>query len=335
MIRFILDNDAVDNAELDTNVSEDPDYLVDNLKKISRSKPLRSLTADANFDIKGTLTDEQVVQALVIARHNFSNAITYTLSLYSDDNFSTPVADYTPVEYPVTADQASTSGLYEWGEFAWGTISWGADKPDLDNRKFYDIVLWLSQEYTIKSFMLRLNLNGGAIVNPFYCDEVSILCDGSVVGNLSYPTITCDMVGFGGGTGPAAESGMPYYEVCRLYLGPYLEPAYNLSAGHGVSWSENTTQYRTTSGTLRSDIVTTNKAFQFSLVTIPESDRVVLHKQLITKGLSEDFYISMFPEDTNSTKEIDYSGMVKLTKMPKYTNYINSYYKSNFVMEEV
>ena len=28
MIRFILDNDAVDNAELDTNVSEDPNYLV-------------------------------------------------------------------------------------------------------------------------------------------------------------------------------------------------------------------------------------------------------------------------------------------------------------------
>ena len=335
MIRFILDNDAVDNAELDTNVSEDPNYLVNNLKKISRSKPLRSVDADANFDITGTMDIGQEVQALVIARHNFSAAITYQLFLYSDDNFSTPVADYTPVEYPVTADQASTSGLYEWGEFAWGTIAWGADKPDLDNRKFYDIVLWLSQPYTIKSFMLRLNLNSGAIINPFYCDEEKILCDGSVTDNPTYPMITCDMVSFGGGTGPAAESGMPYYEVGRLYLGPYLEPTYNLSSGHGISWSENTTQYRTTSGTLRSDIATTNKAFQFSLVTIPESDRIDLHKQLITKGLSEDFYISMFPGDTSTTKEIDYSGMVKLTKMPKYTNYISGYYKSNFVMEEV
>ena len=335
MIRFILDNDAIDNATLSSSPTADTSYPVDNLKLISRSKPMRSVDAESQFDIKGTLTEDQIISSLVLARHNFSSTITYTLNLYSDASWTTPIANYTPEDILVTADQASISGLYEWGEFAWGTITWGSDKPDLDNRNFYDIVLWLDQPHTIRSFMIRLNVYGGAIVNPFYCDESTILCDGSVVGNPSI-TITCDMLGFGGGTGdPGATSGIPYYEVGKVFLGPYIEPLYNLSPGHTISWEENTTQYRPSSGTLKADLVTSNKAFEFSLVTIPESDRVALHKQLVNKGLSEDFYISMFPNNASNAKEVDYSGIVKLTKMPKYTNYINSYYKSNFVMEEV
>lgn len=337
-IRFILDNDAIDSATLSAGGSGaiDTEYPLDNIKRTSRSKPMRSVDAESatTIDIKGTMAEAQEVQAMVLARHNFSETINYQLFLYSDDNWATPVADYTPVEYTVTSSQAAISGLYEWGEFAWGTITWGADKPDLDNRNFYDIALWLDQPYTIKSFTITISVLSGAVINPFFCDEETILCDGSVVGNPTFPIITCDMVSFGG-SGGSGESGMPYYEIGRVYLGPYIEPLYNLSSGHSIAWVENTTQYRPGSGTLRADKVTSNKSFGFSLATIPESDRLVLHKQIVGKGLSDDFYISIFPEDASSSKEVDYSGMVKLTKMPKYTNYISGYYKSNFIMEEI
>ena len=193
-IRFILDNDAIDSATLSAGGTGaiDTEYPLDNIKRTSRSKPMISVDAESatTVDIKGTMTAEHEVQALVLARHNFSETITYQLFLYSDESWGTPVANYTPVEYTVTSDQAAISGLYEWGEFAWGTINWGADKPDLDNRQFYDIALWLDQSYTIKSFTITISVLSGAIINPFYCDEETILCDGSVVGNPTYPTIT-------------------------------------------------------------------------------------------------------------------------------------------------
>jgi hypothetical protein len=318
-VRFILDNTSIDSADLSTSTGDiDTGYPVENIQKINRSMPLRTTATTNDLVIKGTLAAPSNVSALVIGRHNFSETITYRLYLYANDDWTgTPLYDST--ELLVTAEQASVLGLYQWGEFAWGTIAWGADKPDLDNREFYDIVLWFADKdtpYTIQSYTIEVKVAGGIPINPFWCDESLIFCDDT--------SITCDMLAYG-----------PTGEIGRVYLGEYIEPTYNLSAGHAISWKENTTQYRPSSGTLRSDKVTSNKSFEFSLKHIPEADRRVLHKQLIAKGLREDFYLSLFPENASNTKEIDYSGMVKMTKIPKYTNYINGYFKSSFVMEEI
>ena len=324
-VRFILDNTSIDSADLSSSTGDiDTNYPVTNIQKINRSMPLRTTGTENDLTIKGTLDSPTDVSALVLGRHNFSETITYRLYLYSDNNWSSQIYDST--ELTVTADQASVLGLYMWGEFAWGTIAWGADKPDLDNREFYDVVLWLEDTYAIQSYTIEIGVAGGVPINRFYCDDSSIYCDDT--------SITCDMEAYGP-VGPSGESGIPYYEIGRVYLGEYIEPTYNLSAGHTISWKENTVQYRPNSGTLRSDVVTSNKSFEFSLSHIPEADRISLHRQLIAKGLREDFYVSLFPGDTSSNKEVDYSGMVKLTKVPKYTNYINGYYKSNFVMEEI
>jgi hypothetical protein len=327
-VRFILDNTAVDSATLSTaSAAIDASYPVENIQRISRSKPIRSVEAANTLDIKGTLSSTVDVSALVLARHNFTQYITYQLFLYSDTNWSNAVSNYTAVEYNVSSADASVSGLYQWGEFSWGSITWGADKPNVDNRQFYDIVLWLDNIHTIQSYIIRLNITDGIPIDAFYCDEATITCDDT--------DITCDMLGYGSSGAPAGDSGIPYYEIGRVYLGEYLEPAYNLSLGHSISWDENTTQYRPSSGTLRSDTTTSNKRFEFDLKTIPETDRDNLHRSLIDKGLRDDFYVSIFPDDDSNDKEVDYSSMVKFTKVPKYTNFINEYYKSKFVMEEI
>ena len=49
----------------------------------------------------------------------------------------------------------------------------------------------------------------------------------------------------------------------------------------------------------------------------------------------DDFFISLFPNSCNKTRELDYSGIVKLTKIPKYTEYAQNYYSAKYIVEEI
>lgn len=317
--RFIIDNIVDDAILTGTNASSDTKYTVENVKKISRSKVYRS--QDTIFStIKGNVTNKDV-SAMVIGRHNFSDNVTYRLILY-DGVDQTGNVLYDSTTTLVTPAQAATD-LWEWGEFNWGSIAWGADKLGDTNRQFFNIILWIDIVSGVNSFTLELDsLEGGAAI-PLYCNNVTIFCNDE--------TIYCNATYIGeGGTGSV---GIDYFQIGRLYIGEYVEPAYNISYGHGLSWDENTTQYRPNAGTLQSDSTTRNKKMEFNLNTIPAEDRVGIQKDLLSMGLSRDFFICLFPED--SFKQEDYSGIVKLTAVPKLSNFINTYYRSNYVVEEV
>ena len=62
---------------------------------------------------------------------------------------------------------------------------------------------------------------------------------------------------------------------------------------------------------------------------------MLIRIEQIRQAQRKNLYISIFPENSSSTKEIDYSTMVKLTKVPKYTNFIAGFNKSSFTMEEI
>lgn len=124
-------------------------------------------------------------------------------------------------------------------------------------------------------------------------------------------------------------------ELGRVFIGDYIEPVYNLELNHNISWVEETKQYRSEEGTLRSDFGMPIRKFEFDLGVINELDRVKLSNNFRNIGLRDDFYINMFPNDPDQTKEIDYSAIVKLTKVPKYSGFAPRYYKSKIIMEEV
>ena len=335
MIRFILEN-AVDVSTLDAPQYLDPAYPVDNVKKISRTRSVRSTDATIEFIINGDLSSTVDISAMVLARHNFSNTITYRLELFSAVGQSGSLYDTGYVD--VTDEEAATS-LYQWGGFPWGSVPWGADEKDTDKRQFYDIVWWKTDGAVpnVLSYSIKFLVEGASPTgNPFYCNDISIYTDGVYDNNGTPAVITCNMTTLdAGGTGQPVEPGISYFEVGRIYLGEYIEPSFNISLNHAIAWPENTSQYRANSGTLRSDQVTSNRSFEFDLKTIPEIDKEPLHKKLIAKGLRDDFYLSMFPEDTSGDKTIDYSGLVKFTRVPKYTEFINGYYKSKYLMEEI
>ena len=370
MIRFILEN-AIDASELITDPVITSDNVIDNVKKISRSKYVRSDNIDSDFTIHGNAAESADISAMVLAKHNFSENVNYQLILYPDyDQGGTPLYDSGILT--VTAEEAATD-MYEWGEFNWGAIVWEEDKKDSDNRQFYDLVLWKEDSVisNVKSFSIIIGFpesSNDAIFfddTSIYFDDTSTYWSQEYIGEILIAGVTNISPSGGTLTGfsnllsqerfrsvyytglrqnpnrydvpvqgtEVVQINIPYYEIGRIYLGEYIEPTYNISLGHSISWKENTKQYRPSSGTLRSDYTTSNRSMTFSLNTIPSPDSADLHKKLISKGLRDDLYISIFPGDAD--KEIDYSSLVKFTKIPKYTEFINSYYKSKFTIEEV
>ena len=322
--RFIIDN-FIDYASLQATNSTNTSYPVSNIARTSRGRVYRSDNTSTLTEIKGTYTEQKTASAIVIGRHNFSNDVYYRLYLYSDDNWTTQTYDSTLLQ---VTDEQALSDLWEWGEFHWGTIPWGGDKLEDRKIKFTNIVLWFDSPKIVQSFKLELSgpvSGGGGGSNPLYCNNNTIYTNNTV--------IYCNATDYteGGGTG---ETGINYFEIGRIFLGNHIEPAYGISANHSISWDENTNQYRPSAGTLQSDISTINKRFEFSLNTIPESDRIDLHKQLLELGLSKDFFISIYTDDNSITKEDDYSGIVKLVDIPKYTQFLPLWYKSNYVIEE-
>jgi len=122
----------------------------------------------------------------------------------------------------------------------------------------------------------------------------------------------------------------------RLIIGEYIEPTHTISYGHNITWTESTKQYRVgDDGTLRSTINAPTKQMGFSLNTINSVDRPILQDAFRYVGLRKDLFISLFHDDTDLDKLKDYSGIMKLTKIPSMSEYAPIYYKSSYVMEEV
>lgn len=316
--RFIIDN-KIDTSSLVADPIALADYPIDNVKRINRSQVYRSST-NLEQDIDITFDSPSSISSVVLGRHNFSTEVKYRIYLYS----AGMVQEYDSGLLQVQDYQAA-SDFWEWGEFEWGSITWGEDK--IDDQIIYNLVHWMATTYNdITNATIHFEMEydpGGA--QGFYCDNEVVYCDNEI--------FYCNAIFYGGEAGSYAT--IPYYEIGRLIMGDYSEPTYNLSYGHTLAWLENTTQYRTNGGTLLSDVSTSNKEISFDLRTIPESDRITLHKELVQLGLSKDFFISIFPEEANLIKQRDYSGIVKFTRVPKYNQILCNYYRSSFVVEEV
>lgn len=297
-------------------------YQIDNVKESSRSLVFRSKNTYTTT-IDGTFFTSSNVNSLVIGRHNFTDLVAYQLILF-DGIYQQGNQIYDTGEITVTSLEAATD-LYQWGEFYWGAGPWGMDKKDNILDGSGNIVLWLPATYqAVQSF--RLVLVGTTVVVPdLFCNNATIFCNNAA--------IFCNQL-TAAPVSPSSDLGIEYFEIGRLFIGEYIEPAFNISYGHSITWAENTSQYRPSSGTLHSDIVSKNKEFSFSLNTIPEADRIEIQTQLLEKGLSKDFFISLFPEDSSVDKQVDYSGIVKLTQIPKITEFRSSYYKSDYKVEE-
>ena len=214
--------------------------------------------------------------------------------LYSDVGLTTAV--HTSDVFIITADQSGPT-FWAWGDFAWGSVPWGSNIDDAATNIANNLVYWIVDSNDDE--LLINNVKGFRII-------------------LKKGTATA----------------INYFELGRLMIGNFIEPTYNISYGHGLSWTEKTKQYRTELGSLRSDRGIPYRKFEFNLNTISEADRVVLQVELANVGLRSDIFLSFFPCN-DADKGEHYSGIVKMTKIPKFTEFQSNWYRSKYVMEEV
>jgi len=294
-MRLIIQN-YVDSSEVTETSGSD---TVENLKTYSREKVFKSNTGGGSFDLKVVLGSQAPVTAIVLGRHNFEAGMVLRIYLYSDTEFNTQKHDSGDITIGGgEAGAASTN----WGDIA--SIPPASLEPLLG--------VW------------GVNLWGGDTLRDVLTNFVYWVPEIDQVDTQTIQGIKIVIVA------PLEE-----VEVGRLIIGEYIEPTYTISYGHNISWEEKTKQYRRNGNTLRSNNTPSAKKLQFDLKTINDADNTLIHDSLKIVGMRRDFFVSIYPTDTDYSKLKDYSGIMKLTKIPSMAEYLPSYYKSKYIMEEV
>jgi hypothetical protein len=126
-----------------------------------------------------------------------------------------------------------------------------------------------------------------------------------------------------------------YLEVSRIIVGTYWSPLYNTEFGLAVGIDDSSTKIRTQTGNLVTDIGTSNKTLTFNLSYMVNTDRDILFNIIRTIGTRKSIYVSLFPQDSEPTKEQTYQVYGRLSDLATITNPMYSIYASSISIEEV
>lgn len=108
-----------------------------------------------------------------------------------------------------------------------------------------------------------------------------------------------------------------YIEATRLFLGGIFTLDENDSFSYGVDvrWEEESVQFRTAAGSVRTDAQDPYRVWNVPLKFITAAKRTELFRMLRIVGKRVDLFISLYP-DQGGELERDHAGQVKITKMP-------------------
>ena len=361
-LRIVTDNFS-DNAltsVFDTNSTETIDPNIDavlgieNIKNVSRSKIARH-NGVTDWNIESAPAQQEVMNAIIIGRHNFSTDVDYRITLYDENIYTYTMPTLTTIVIPgdhtphlagsivtlkdnlntvLNASHITTADAVFGGvdtTFTIASVGVNSAEGDAFIPAYDSGILTVLAEESGSDIWKWGDFAWGAV--PWGGDRTAV--EFSPTANLVHwlpvdISTSWSKILFSG-----TPANITAFDIGRLILGKYIQPTYNLSLGHSLTWVEKTKQFRTEAGTLRSDITIPNRRFEFNTGTLTEEDRDLVQGSLRTVGMRRDMFLSMFPEDLEATRKIDYSGIVKLVKIPKFTEFANRYYKSNYVMEEV
>jgi hypothetical protein len=107
-----------------------------------------------------------------------------------------------------------------------------------------------------------------------------------------------------------------YIEASRLVTGAYWSPVNDAELSPVWQGVETTTNTRNDASDLVSDIGTLNKKLQLTLPVMNPSDRTTMMNVLRGNGMSRPIYLSLFPEDDDSSAEQAYQIYGKLVSQP-------------------
>lgn len=154
---------------------------------------------------------------------------------------------------------------------------------------------------------------------------------GASYGRLFTPTHTVKKIEI-----TITDTGNPsgYIEASRLVVGSYWEP--NNDAELSPQWIpvEDSTHERSDAGDLRTDIGTLNKKLQITLPVMDATDRNAMMNVLRGNGMSRPIFLSLFPDDEDSTKEQHFQVYGKLAQQTGITLANWNLYSTTIEIEE-
>jgi len=125
-----------------------------------------------------------------------------------------------------------------------------------------------------------------------------------------------------------------YLEMGRIYMGDYWSPTTNISYGMNMGWQEESSQFRTDGGSLRTEGYEPYRSFDMDFSILSPNERAELAVLFRRIGLRKDFFISVYPE-AGGDIERDYTSAVKLTSMPSLSADFFNNYTTSLTLEEV
>lgn len=113
---------------------------------------------------------------------------------------------------------------------------------------------------------------------------------------------------------------LPTLDVCRIFLGQYIEFELNPEPGTSLAlgWDTNSTQVRTWGGSLRTNAKSRWRSLSFNMGMVFESQRPILLDMMAICGLTKDVFVSLHPGDATRL-ERDYSMNAKFASMDAIT----------------
>ena len=94
-----------------------------------------------------------------------------------------------------------------------------------------------------------------------------------------------------------------YIEAGKLIVGDYWEASVNADYGANAGYDDRSSNNRNDSGDLVTERGAKNKTMEFDFSFMGQSDRNYMTKLLANNGIGRPFFISLFPEDADSTLE--------------------------------
>lgn len=125
-----------------------------------------------------------------------------------------------------------------------------------------------------------------------------------------------------------------YIECSRLVVGPHHEFTYNPQAGATISIIDNSTQYRADNGNQVVDRGTVSKGINFDLAFVPIEETKYLMQIITANGISNPFFVSLFPDIEDKRLEADHSIFGCLTRSSAFKLTFYGQNATSFDIEE-
>jgi hypothetical protein len=126
-----------------------------------------------------------------------------------------------------------------------------------------------------------------------------------------------------------------YIEISRLVIGPYWSPTFNTSFGISVSIKDLSENSRTEAGDLITNIGTRANIMTFDLKYLNPTDRTEISNIIKGLGISKPLFVSLFPSDTDITKEQTYQIYGKLSQLNELVYSMFDIYNTTINIEEI